>query len=65
MLDGIIAGVFVLLLIVGFWFTRGRGGIPGGIGDPAREQLSKYAALGERLPEPGADEPLDREQEPN
>jgi hypothetical protein len=61
-LEGIIAGAVVLLLIAGFWFTRGRGGVPGGIGDPAREQLSKYSALGERLPEPGG-EPLDPEHE--
>jgi len=61
-LEGIIAGAIVLLLIAGFWFTRGRGGMPGGIDDPAIEQLAKYSALGERLPEPGA-EPEDRGHE--
>jgi hypothetical protein len=50
-LDVIIAVAIVALLIAGFWLTRGRGGIPGGVGDPAREQLAKYSALGERLPE--------------
>jgi hypothetical protein len=62
-LDAIIAGAIVVLLIAGFWWTRGRGGMPGGIGDPAREQLSKYSALGERLPEAGAEEREDREHQ--
>jgi hypothetical protein len=61
-LEGIVAGAIVLLLIAGFWFTRGRGGMPGGIDDPALEQLAKYPALGEQLPEPGA-EPEDRGHE--
>jgi hypothetical protein len=55
--------VIALLLAAGFWFTRGRGGVPGGIGDPAHEELAKYSALGERLPEPGTDEPEDRERQ--
>jgi hypothetical protein len=55
--------VIALLLIAGFWWTRGRGGVPGGIGDPAREELAKYSARGERLPEAGADEPEDRERQ--
>jgi len=62
-LEVIIAVAVVLLLIAGFWWTRGGGGVPGGIDDPARQQLSKYTALGDRLPEPSADEPEDREHQ--
>jgi hypothetical protein len=48
-LDAIIAGGIVLLLIAGFWWTRGRGGVPGGSDDPARQQLSRYNELGDRM----------------
>ena len=61
MLEAIVGvGLVVLLLILGFWLTRGGGGVPGGIDDPARQELRKYDALGDRLPEPGAG-PEDRE----
>lgn len=64
MLEAIIAlSAIAVVLIIGFWLTRGRGGMPGGIGDPASEDLSKYSALGERLPEPGRGEPPDREHQ--
>jgi hypothetical protein len=49
----VLIGIFVLLA-VGFYMTRGGGGVPGGIGDPAREQLSKYTQLGD--PAPGIDD---------
>jgi hypothetical protein len=62
-LEAVIAGAAVLLLIAGFWWTRGGGGVPGGIDDPAFEQLQKYPALGEPLPPPGGEEPVDREHE--
>jgi len=55
MVAAIIAGAVVVLLIVGFWWTRGAGGLPGGIDDPARQELHKYDELGDRLPEPGDD----------
>jgi hypothetical protein len=55
-------GLVLLLLILGFWLTRGGGAVPGGINDPARQELRKYDALGDRLPEPGAG-PEDREHE--
>jgi hypothetical protein len=61
MLEAVVGvGLVLLLLILGFWLTRGGGGVPGGIDDPARGELRKYDALGDRLPEPGAG-PEDRE----
>jgi hypothetical protein len=51
-LEAIIAGAVVLLIIVGFWWTRGAGGVPGGIDDPAREELRRYNELGDRVPAP-------------
>jgi hypothetical protein len=64
LLEAIIGlSVIALVLIAGFWWTRGRGGMPGAIDDPAQEELAKYSALGERLPEPGAEEPTDREHQ--
>jgi hypothetical protein len=55
--------VIAVVLIAGFWLTRGRGGVPGGIGDPAQEELAKYSALGERLPDAGAEERENREHQ--
>jgi hypothetical protein len=55
-------GVVALLLILGFWWTRGGGGVPGGIDDPARKEIRKYDALGDRLPDPAAG-PEARERE--
>jgi hypothetical protein len=49
------SGALVLLLILGFWWTRGEGAIPGGSDDPARQALCKYEELGDRLPDPGED----------
>jgi hypothetical protein len=46
--------VVLLLLVLGFWLTRGGGGLPGGTDDPARQELRKYDALGNRLPDPAA-----------
>jgi hypothetical protein len=62
MVEAIIGiGVVLPLLILGFWWTRGGGGLPGGIDDPARQELRKYDPLGNRLPDPAAG-PEEREQ---
>jgi hypothetical protein len=61
-LEAIIAGVIVVLLIVGFWWTRGAGGVPGGIDDPARDALRKYDELGDRVRDP-SESIRDRERE--
>jgi hypothetical protein len=65
MLEIIIPLVVLLVVIVGLWWTRGAGGggLPGGIDDPAREELAKYSARGARLPEAGAEEPENREHQ--
>jgi hypothetical protein len=52
-LDVIIAGGVAVLLVAGFWWTRGAGGVPGGIGDPAREELRHFTELGDPMPPPG------------
>jgi hypothetical protein len=52
-LEAVIGGAVVLLIIVGFWWTRGSGGLPGGTDDPAREELRKYNELGDRVPTAG------------
>jgi hypothetical protein len=61
MKDTIIAIAVVVLLIVGFWWTRGAGGMPGGVNDPARQQLRGLDELGDPMP-PAGGEP-DREHE--
>jgi hypothetical protein len=53
MLDAIIVGAVVVSMAAGFWWTRGSGGIPGGLDDPARTELQKYTPLGDRLPDLG------------
>jgi hypothetical protein len=63
MVDDIILGGIVVLLAVGFYLTRGAGGMPGGLEDPARNQIAKYTLLGDRAPEAGGDVDLDRERE--
>lgn len=63
MLEVIIGVVVAVLLVAGFWLTRGAGGMPGGVGDPAQEQLARSSALGAPLPEPGEEEPQDREDQ--
>lgn len=63
MVDGIIAAGVIILLAVGFYFTRGAGGIPGGLEDPAYNQLAKYTPLGDRAPQPEEDVDIDREHE--
>lgn len=64
MKDAVIATAIVALLIVGFWWTRGAGGIPGGTDDPAREELRRFTELGDPMPPPAeADEGRDREIE--
>jgi FtsZ-interacting cell division protein ZipA len=62
MLDTIIAVAIVALLIVGFWWTRGAGGIPGATDDPARQALRRVNELGDPVHPPG-EEHEDREQE--
>ncbi len=61
MVEAIIAGGIVVLLIVGFWWTRGAGGVPGGTDDPAREELRHYNELGDRVHDPGEREARDDE----
>jgi len=55
--DAIIAGAVVVLLVAGFWWTRGYGGIPGGVDDPARQNLARYDEIGDPLPPAGEDPP--------
>jgi hypothetical protein len=54
-LDIIIAVAVAVLLAAGFWWTRGAGGLPGGIDDPARQEFMKYTPTGRRY-DPGNDE---------
>jgi hypothetical protein len=54
-LDAIIVGAVVISMVVGFWWTRGSGGIPGGLDDPARMELQQYTPLGDRIPDPGGE----------
>jgi hypothetical protein len=63
MKDAIIAIVVVLLLGVGFWWTRGAAGLPGGTDDPALEQVrGRFDELGDSMP-PVGEEYEDREHE--
>ncbi len=48
-------GAVAVLLAVGFYLTRGGGGVPGGSDDPALDELRRRDEMGDRLPEPGAD----------
>jgi len=49
-IDIVVAIAIVVALAAGFWWTRGGGGVPGGIDDPARQQLTKYTQLGHSTP---------------
>ena len=64
MLDAVIAIAIVVLLIVGFWWTRGvgGGGVPGGIDDPAYQEVRRLTQMGDPMPPPGV-EAEDREHE--
>jgi FtsZ-interacting cell division protein ZipA len=62
MLGAIIAIAVVVLLVVGFWWTRGAGGLPGGADDPARQELRRFDELGDPVQPPGL-EREDREHE--
>jgi hypothetical protein len=55
-------GVVLPLLALGFWLTRGAGGVPGGTDDPAMHEVRKYTVLGDRVPDPAA-QGEDREHE--
>ncbi len=64
MKDAIIAIAFVVLVVAGFWWTRGSGsGLPGGLYDPPRQDLAqRYSELGDPMP-PTGELPEDRERE--
>jgi hypothetical protein len=53
MVEAIVAIALVVLLIAGFWWTRGYGGVPGGVDDPARQELLRHTELGDIAPPPG------------
>lgn len=61
MKDTIIAIAVVVLLVVGFWWTRGAGGMPGGVDDPAVQEEQRFDQLGEPVSVP--EEHEDREHE--
>ncbi len=61
MLEVIIVAAIVLVLAAGFWWTRGAGGIPGGIDDPAFQQLRHLDKVGDPIELPRERE--DREHE--
>jgi hypothetical protein len=47
MLEALIGlGVIALLLVAGFWWTRGGRGVPGGLDDPAAESRSRIMPSG-------------------
>lgn len=62
MLDVVVPVAIVVLIGVGFWWTRGAGGVPGGTDDPAREELRRFSELADPMPTPGVEQP-DREHE--
>ncbi len=52
MLEAIIGlGVIGVLLLAGFWWTRGGGGMPGGLDDPASNVQIGLTARGRLWPE--------------
>lgn len=55
MVNAIVAGAIIALLIAGFWWTRGAGGMPGGVEDPARQELQRFTELGDPMPQAGDD----------
>jgi hypothetical protein len=61
MLAIVIAAAVVLVLVAGFWWTRGAGPGAASIYSPGREELTKYTPLGGRMPEAGED--VDQERE--
>src|ERR1700728_3776255 len=48
MKDTVVAIAIVVVLVVGFWWPRGAGDMPGGVNDPAREQLEGVDWTGDR-----------------
>jgi hypothetical protein len=60
--DTIIALAIVALVVVGFWWTRGAGGLPGAGDDPAHEELRRFTELGDPV-SPPLKEREDREQQ--
>jgi hypothetical protein len=49
--SGAVLGIAVVFVVLaaGFYLTRGGGGIPGGVNDPAVRELSEHDALGDRV----------------
>lgn len=63
MLDTVVAIAIVVLLVVGFYLTRGGGGVPGGTDDPAFEEVRRrFSQFGEPAPRLG-EEHEDREHQ--
>ncbi len=62
MKDTILGLALLALVIVGFWWTRGAGGLPGGTDDPARREVrQRFNELGDVMP-PDGQLPEDRER---
>jgi hypothetical protein len=58
MIEAIIVAAVIPVLIAGFWWTLGAPSyLPGGIDDPARQDLARFDELGNALPPAGEDPP--------
>ncbi len=62
MLEVVVVVAIVVLVIAGFWWTRGYGGMPGGIDDPVATERTGFTQLGDPMPGVG-EEHEDREHE--
>lgn len=62
MLDAVVPIAIIVLLILGFYLTRGGGGVSGGTDDPALEEVRRFSPRGDPMPPPG-EEREDREHQ--